>query len=143
MRDKHFLDTNLFVYSFDDASPPKQQTAQKLIDVALNTRFGCISTQVVQEFLNVATRKFTKPLSIEDSQHYLTTVLEPLCEVFTSIELYHKTLELAERWRYSLYDSLIIAAALQAECEILYSEDMQDGQVIQDLKIVNPFVQTW
>ncbi|MFQ5627553.1 MAG: PIN domain-containing protein [bacterium] len=140
MNDKYFLDTNIFVYSFDARSPEKQKKAQKLIDEALNTRYGCISTQVVQEFLNVATRKFKEPLSIQDSQHYLTTVLEPLCEIFTSIELYHRTLELAERWQYSFYDSLIIAAALKADCKILYTEDMQDGQMIQELKIVNPFV---
>lgn len=88
----------------------------------------------------MATRKFNPPLSHQDSLKYLNTVLAPLCEVFTSLDLFRRTVETAERWQYSLYDSMIIAAALQADCATLYSEDMQHGQQIESLVIVNPFL---
>lgn len=139
MRDKFFLDTNILIYSFDASKPDKQKISRDLIKVGLEKGIGCISYQVVQEFLNVATRKFAIPISYDDSRIFLLTVLEPLCEVYASIDLFHRTLELAERWKYTFYDALIIAAALQNRCTILYSEDLQDGQIIHELKITNPF----
>ena len=140
MNDKYFIDTNIFVYSFQPAEPNKQRIAQDLIRNALKEQTGCISSQVIQEFLNIATRKFSPPLSHQDSLKYLNTVLAPLCEVFTSLDLFRRTVETAERWQYSLYDSMIIAAALQADCATLYSEDMQHEQQIESLIIVNPFL---
>jgi len=139
MKDKYFLDTNILVYSFDVAQPEKQKISRHLIKCGLEEGIGCISYQVIQEFLNVATRKFTVPIAYKDSRIYLSTVLEPICEVYASIDLYHRALELVERWKYAFYDALIVAAALQNNCTILYSEDLQDGQIIQELKIVNPY----
>jgi len=66
-------------------------------------------------------------------------VLTPLCEAFVSVDLLKQALDVAERWRFSFYDSLIIAAALQTNCTILYSEDMQHEQKIQTITIRNPF----
>ena len=139
MSDKYFLDTNIFVYSLDSANTEKQRQANQLIKSALKNSTGCISFQVIQEFINVATRKFTIPLSIPDSEKYLNAVLSPLCEVFVSIDLYSRSLELMERWQFSFYDSLIVAAALQADCSILYSEDLQHEQKLEKLTIINPF----
>lgn len=139
MNGKYFLDTNIFVYAFDSANPKKQKRANELIKNALENNSGCISFQVIQEFMNVATRKFEIPLSIPDCKKYLNAVLSHLCEVFVSIELYTRTLDVMERWRFSFYDSLIVASALQADCTILYSEDMQHLQKIEDLVINNPF----
>lgn len=139
MNDKYFLDTNILVYSFQQDEPIKQGIAQKLIQNALKEQSGCISSQVIQEFLNVATKKFHPALSHQDSLKYLNTILAPLCEVFSSLDLLRKTVEISERWQYSLYDSMIITAALQANCAILYSEDMQHKQQIESLVITNPF----
>ena len=140
MSNKYFLDTNIFVHSFNSREKGKQLRSLELISVAIDKQTGCISYQVIQEFLNVATRKFIKPLSISDCQRYLNSVLEPLCEVFASVGLYNQSLEISERWRYSFYDSLIIAAAINSRCSILYSEDLQHGQIIQGLTISNPYV---
>src|SRR5574343_781402 len=107
----HFLDTNIFVYSFDDRNPGKRDVARRLIGNALNNRSGRISYQVIQEFLNVSTRKFQPPLITQDAQLYLITVLEPLCEVFASAALFHRALDISNLWKFSFYDSLIIAAA--------------------------------
>lgn len=140
MRDKYFIDTNIFVYSFNSEDNNKRRISLELISGALTNHNGCISYQVVQEFLNVARRRFVKPLSIPDCQRYLGSVLEPLCEVYASGGLYYQVLEISERWQYSFYDSLIIVAAINAECSLLYSEDFQPGQKIQNITIVNPFL---
>ena len=139
MSDKYFLDTNVIVYSFDPNTSDKQRIARGLISNAL-TGQGCISYQVVQEFFNVATRKFETPLSFQDCKIYLNEILAPLCEIFPSIDFFSQSLQIKERWQYSLYDSLIVTAALQANCTILYSEDMHHGQAINQLTISNPFL---
>lgn len=140
MNDKYFLDTNIFVYSFDSSQPEKQEIAGQLIKNGIESGLGCISYQVIQEFLNVAGSKFATPLSSRDRKIYLSNILEPMCEIYSSIELYHLALEISERWKYGFYDSLIIASALQNNCNILYSEDLQSGQFIQNMKIVDPFL---
>jgi len=139
MNDKYFLDTNILIYSFDSSHPAKRKIARDLVSGALEKGKGIISYQVIQEFLNVATRKFAVSISVKDTQLYLNVVLEPLCEVFSSMELFHQALEISDQWRFPFYDALIVAAALQADCRVLYSEDMQDNQTIKDLSIRNPF----
>jgi predicted nucleic acid-binding protein len=136
----YFLDTNILVYTFDGQYPDKQRRSRELVGMALKDGRGCISYQVVQEFLNVATRKFAVPLSSVDANVYLSKVLGPLCEVLCSMSLYGEALEIMSRWHYSFYDSLIIASGLAADCRILYTEDLQHGQKIQNLEIVNPFI---
>lgn len=140
MNAKYFLDTNVIVYAFDPRELEKQKRALALIAAALQAGQGMISSQVVQEFLNVATRKFSPPLTVEDARVYLKAVLGPLCDVYPDQALYDLSLELKHETGYSFYDSLILAAALRGECEILYSEDLRAGQQIRGLKIVNPFV---
>lgn len=120
--------------------PKKKHRAQELVEQALRTQEGMVSTQVVQEFLNVATTKFTVPLGFSDVQQFLQDVLGPLCSVFPSIDLFRQALVLQQDTQYSFYDSLIIGGALQAGCETLYSEDLQHGQQIRGLRILNPFI---
>ena len=140
MSAKFFLDTNIFVYSFDERYPVKKKTAQSLIDQALSNHGGLISYQVVQEFLSVALRKFEKPLSLHEGRAYLDQVLSPLCDVLPSMGLYRQALELQEEAGYSFYDSLIVTSAAQGGCKILYTEDLQHDQRVAGLTIQNPFV---
>lgn len=137
--DSFFLDTNILVYSFDPTTPARRDRARELIAQALETDRGCISYQVVQEFLNVATKKFPAPMPPAAARRYLASVLMPLCRVFANGGLYERALGVQERWQYAWYDALIIASALEAGCAVLYSEDLQDGQVIENLTIRNPF----
>lgn len=137
---KFFLDTNILVYSFDSSAPAKQQIARQLIETALSSQMGVVSSQVVQEFLNVAQRKFAKPMSVTEARTYLNNVLLPLCQHFPSINLYDKALLLREETGYSFYDSLIVASAIEMGCKTLLSEDMQDGRIIHNLTILNPFL---
>ncbi len=139
MSARFFLDTNIFVYSCDVRYPAKKEKARKLIAEALEKDSGIISFQVVQEFLSVATKKFQNLMSTDEARLYLNEVLEPLCEVFPSMELYRQALEIADDHKTSLYDSLILASAGQAGCKLVYSEDFQNGQKIRGLTIQNPF----
>jgi predicted nucleic acid-binding protein len=111
-----------------------------LIQEALETGTGIISTQVIQEFLNVATQKFAVPMKAEDSKTYLRLVLNPLCQVYPNLSLYETCLDIQAGTKYSFYDSLILASAIQGRCEILYSEDLQAGQEVKGVKIVNPYL---
>ena len=139
MSAKFFLDTNVFVYAFDGDSPGKAKKANELIRKALKDRQGVISTQVVQEFLNVAIRKFRKPLTIPDCKQYLSAVLWPLCTVYPDEFLYREALDIQGETGYSFYDCLILAAADHAGCGVLFSEDLQAGRTVKNLEIVNPF----
>lgn len=140
MSDRYFLDTNIIVYSFDERDSYKQETAEELIKDGLIQNQGVISYQVIQEFVNVSTQKFETPLSLKDCKQYVDLVLDPMWEVYSSKDLVHSAFDIHERWQYSFYDSLIIAAAIEASCNILYSEDLQHEQKIYSLKIVNPFI---
>lgn len=140
MSDRYFLDTNILVYCFDRNDRTKQKRAEEMVGEALEDQRGLISSQVVQEFLNVATRKFASPMNYQEARVYLDTVLLPLCEVFPSVALYQQALSLLNETRFSFYDCLIISAALEANCTTLYSEDLQDGQKVRGLTIRNPFL---
>lgn len=139
MSAKYFIDTNVLVYSFDDSHPAKKARSEEIIWDALQTGSGIISTQVVQEFLNVATHKFATPMKSDDARMYLRLVLNPLCRVYPEIAQYDNCLELHAETGYSFYDSLILSAAIQGGCEILYSEDLQDHQQVRGVRIENPY----
>ena len=139
MTGRYFLDTNIFVYSFDAGNPVKLKRATGLIRDAVVTRKGIVSYQVVQEFFNVALRRFGHPMTHADAEQYLGTVFRPLLAVHSSVTLYQEGLALFHRYRLGWYDSLLLAAAQASECEILYSEDYQHGQKFGKLRIENPF----
>jgi predicted nucleic acid-binding protein len=139
MNVRFFLDTNIFVYSFDPSSAAKAQTSTELIRQAVATRKGMVSYQVVQEFFNVALRRFAHPMAVAEAEQYLGTVFRPLLAVQSSQALYSEALRLKDQHRLSWYDSLIVAAALEARCSVLYSEDLQHGQRFGDLRIESPF----
>ena len=139
MSDRCFLDTNIFVYSIDRRDPVKEQKAATLIRDSLGSLKGVVSFQVVQEFFN-ASKRFVASMPVESAQLYLERVFLPLLRVHSSAALYGDALALQGRYRLSWYDSLIVCAALRAECTILYSEDMQHGQQFGALRIQNPFL---
>jgi predicted nucleic acid-binding protein len=134
-----FIDTNVFVYLFDETSPAKHATARALIDEALTRDSGVISFQVVQETLNVLTRKLQVIARTEDAVDFMHHTLQPMWRVLPSAELYAEALWIQQRQGFGFYDSLIVAAAVQAGCTRLLSEDLQHGQRIGKLRIENPF----
>jgi predicted nucleic acid-binding protein len=134
-----FLDSNVILYSIDGADALKHRVAKTLVTDALQSKSGLISFQVVQETLHIAQCKFEVPISFEDAQALLQTVLMPLMQVLPSQSLYSEALRIKERYQFGFYDSLIVAAALSQKCKRLFTEDMQNGQIIEGLKTVNPF----
>ncbi len=134
-----FLDSNIFICLFDSTNQRKQATARALIEAAIETDRGCISFQVVQETLRVITGKLPQPITPEAAQAFLQHSLAPLWRIMPSTGLYARGLQLQSRWQLAFYDSLIVAAALEAGCKRLLTEDMQHGQRIEGLQIENPF----
>lgn len=135
---KAFADTNLLVYAFDTGEPDKQAIAKRLI-----ADYGCrgalvISTQVLQEFFVVTTRKLSKPLSPELASEAIeqfacySLVQVDVTLILDAIRRHRET-------RFSFWDCLILEAALSAKCDTLISEDLQHDQQIDGMKIVNPF----
>ena len=85
-------------------------------------------------------RRFAKPMSSADAEQYLSTTFRSLLSVHSSLALYSEALRIGGRFRLSWYDSLIVASALEGQCDVVYSEDFQDGQQFGALTIANPFV---
>jgi len=128
-----FFDTNVFVYAIvqDD---PRSQKAEELIADG-----GTVSVQVLNEFAAVARRKSDMPWG---EVRFAIENIRALCPdpLPITFDIHQAALAIAEKYGYRIYDALIVASALETRCTILYSEDMQDGQVIEGrLTIRNPF----
>jgi predicted nucleic acid-binding protein len=139
MSGKAFLDTNIFVYSLDRVDPRKAKVAVGIIREYAKHGNGVISFQVVQEFFNVAFKRFPAAMTPEDGTGYLLTVLRPFLAVDSSIALYSAALSICSRYKISWYDSLIVAAASETNCVVLYTEDLRHGAKINGVRIENPF----
>jgi predicted nucleic acid-binding protein len=139
MNARAFLDTNIFVYAVDKGGGDKRTIADALIGRTIERRNGVVSYQVVQEFLNVALKKFEVPLTDEQARLYIGTVFRPLIAVQASLGLFSDAMDIRTRHRISWYDSLIVAAAVEGGCSVLYSEDLSHGMKINGVTIENPF----
>lgn len=127
-----FFDTNVLIYLLSADAAKADLIEEKLAEGAT------VSVQVLNEFASVALRKLGMTVTeIREALDPITTI----CHVVPlTIEIHQRGLQVAERYRFSFYDALIVAAALESSCTMLYTEDLQDGQVIDDtLAIKNPF----
>ena len=135
MSGRIFLDTNVLVYAYATFEPTKK--AQALAVSNAGERW--ISTQVLIEFINVSHRKLK--LAWPDVQITLIELLDNHRILQTSAATITQATRLADRYGFSWFDALIVAAALECGCETLYSEDLQHGQLIEgSLRVVNPFL---
>lgn len=127
-----FFDTNVLIYAFA-SNDPRAAAAESLL-----ARGGAVGVQNLNEFAAVAARKMKMPW--RDIRHALSAIRK-LCPspVPVTIKIHEAALEIAARYHYHIYDALVIAAASAASCPILYSEDLQDRQVIGGVTIENPF----
>jgi predicted nucleic acid-binding protein len=132
MSDRPFFDTHVLLYAF------RQDDARGQIAETLLAAGGRLSVQVLNEFAAVMRRKFDK--SWEEVRH-ATDIVRVFCPepVPLTVATHERGVNIAERYGYSIFDSLIIAAALHSGASTLYSEDMRDGQKIDGLTIRNPF----
>ena len=127
--DKVFLDTNIFVYMYDASEVAKREISLSLLDDN-----ECVSsTQVVNEISNVLLRKIKVPI---DKVKQVVNDIFQISDVkaIDSTTIFH-ALDLVAQYKFSYYDCLILASALESDCRILYSEDMGDGQIIENKQI--------
>jgi predicted nucleic acid-binding protein len=131
-----FLDTNVLLYAEDADAGVKRARAQELVAGTMANGAGVVSTQVLQEYFVVATRKLRIPGDIAQRKvellSALTVITVEVAHIFEAIKL-HRLYQL------SFWDALILHAAKTAGCDQLMTEDMQDGQKIEGVQIVNPF----
>jgi predicted nucleic acid-binding protein len=133
-----FIDTNVLVYAHDRSETRKQPIAQALLDDLWRQRTGTLSTQVLQEFYVVATRKFDPPLRRAAAREIVALYSQwPTVQVDVALILAASKLE--ERHSFSFWDALIVEAARRAGATRLLTEDLQTGRQIGDVKINNPF----
>lgn len=134
-----FLDTNVLVYLFDNDSPDKQARAQELLDEEKDR--AVLSAQILGEFYVTVTRKLKLPLSpfeaAETVESFSTFEVEPL-----TAELVRAAMRRSRTSLLSYWDSLMVETARNAGAKILFTEDLQHGQEIDGLRIVNPFAGT-
>ena len=135
-----FLDTNIFAYALDAREGAKKSIAAELIVTLIRNKQAVVSYQVIQEFLNVAVRASIPGLGLDQGAAHLQVIFSKLEIVSPSLKLYEEALALHAKYHFHWYDSLIVAAALEARCETLYTEDLQHGQIIDGLTIINPFL---
>jgi len=142
MKDKIFLDTNVIVYAHDRSSGKKNTIAVEIMEYLWDRKKGVISVQVMQEFYVCVTTKILKPLPLKVARKILEYLLNwdlIINDEYITI----KAIDLQEKYRFSFWDSLIVQSAIQSQAYTLFSEDLSDGQIIENVKIVNPFVQEW
>lgn len=139
MSDKYFVDTNILMYAHDTTAGVKHQRAKALVEELWRKRSGVVSTQVLQELCVNLRRKAAKPVSVMTAREIITDYLA--WEVVTNTgESVLEALELEERYRISFWDALVVQAAEASGSEVLYSEDLSDGQVYRGVRVVNPFM---
>ena len=135
MSGRIFIDTNILVYAYTTGNLEKHETAKKFFQTSSN--YYVISTQVLNEFYVTLVKYKIEHDKIAAAISEITT----FCEIQpVTLVTVNSALEIKKRYSFSYWDSLILSAALENSCSLLYSEDMSNGQIIEStLKIVNPF----
>lgn len=140
MKDNYFLDTNLLVYLFDKSEKEKNSRIEALIKDLKSSANLFISSQVLNEFITIVTKKIENPIPFED----LKEILNVITELFYISPLTSKNsfsaVDIKMKYKFSYWDCLIIASALENGCVSIYTEDLQHGQKIEGkIEILNPF----
>ena len=134
-----FVDTNVLVYAHDRSETRKQPLAQALLEGLWASRMGTLSTQVIQEFYVVATRKLDPPMSRRAAREIVALYAAwPLVQVDLTLILVASELE--ERHKLSFWDALVVEAARRADATRIVTEDLQGGRHIGGVRIENPFL---
>lgn len=138
MSDKYFFDTNILVYMQDASEPVKRQKARDLLSKHSENGSAVISSQCLQEFYNVLAGKMRQnKIHVKQIVHSLS---ENIRTVQITPSMIENAIDINIQTQFSFWDSLIISAANSAGCCVLYSEDLNDGQVVNGVTIKNPFV---
>ena len=136
--DKVFIDTNVIVYAYDISAGEKHSKAVEIIKGLWDTGSGITSTQVLQEFFVNVTRKITKPLDAATAKEIVKDLLK-WKTVIVDGEIIMDAIDIHSAYKYSFWDSVIIASAVGGGAGTLFSEDLSDKQTIKGIVIRNPF----
>lgn len=135
MKSKIFFDTNILIYSIDKYSKVKQKKARALIKEVAVSDTIVISTQVLQEFYVAATKKLgAEPLTVKE----IINSFEKFEIITTTLEMIKDAIDISLLNKISFWDALIIVTAEAAKCTALFTEDLNSGQVIKGITIINP-----
>ena len=134
---KVFFDSNILVYFVDERDQRKQKIAKEIIAEAVQNQNGMISTQSLQEFYNVVTKKMKCQKEKAKELVSMFSEIFPVTQI--SIPLIFKAIDISIKENLSFWDSLILSTASDTGCILLYSEDMNNGQIVSGTKILNPF----
>ena len=136
MKDKIFLDTNIIIYCYSNSEMEKRIICQKLFETYSELN---ISKQVINEMTNILFKKFK--LSSFDIKNTVEQISNIAFTCDFNFDTQIKAIELKDKYNLQYYDALIIATALENHCNIIFSEDMQHNQIIENqLTIINPFI---
>jgi predicted nucleic acid-binding protein len=138
MNDNVFIDTNVLAYAYIKDDQQKSDISRKLLDTNLSGKHIIISTQVLSEFYSTMTKYKCQHDKIAQD---IAEIIQNANVFSVDVSTIERCLSLKGKYGFSWWDSLILASALENDCDLLYSEDMQDGQVIEGkLVIKNPFL---
>lgn len=136
-KDKVFFDSNIFVYTMDNNDPQKKEIASNLIKEYENSDKVVISTQNLQEFYSASTKKLRIEKNVVKSAVDYLSKSFPVVQV--SIPIILKAIDIQIKYQLGFYDSLILSTASYENCVVCYSEDLTDGQIVDGVKVINPF----
>jgi len=131
-----FFDTNILIYADDADAGSKRERAQQLIEAALNNGNGVLSTQVLQEYFVVATRKLGLPADIAQKK---VEILATMPVIAIDVDHVVEAIKLHRLYGFSFWDCLILHCAKAGKCPRLLSEDLQHGRAIEGVTVENPF----
>ena len=132
----YFLDTNVIIYANDSRNKDKQDQAIQLVTQLMQDNNGVISTQVMQEYAQVALNKLAQRQDVVIRQLF---ILESFQVIGQTPELIRRAIEIRSAYQISFWDACIISAAENAHCETIYSEDPNTGQFYSGIIVINPF----
>jgi predicted nucleic acid-binding protein len=137
MSDRYFVDTNILMYAHDNAAGEKHERAKTLVEELWRERKGVVSTQVLQELAVNLRRKAARPLDAKATREIVADYLTWQV-VVNGGESILEALDLEARFQISFWDALVVQAAQASGAEILYSEDLSDGQTYGSVRVINP-----
>ena len=143
MSDRVFVDTNVLVYAYDRSEPGKQQQALEVLDRLAVTGVGMISTQVLAEFFVAVTRKIPAPLSVAEAYERVKNYLQSWAVVDLTGMIVLEAARGVRDHQFSFWDAQIWATARLNQVPVVFSEDFADGAVIEGIRFVNPFAESF
>jgi len=138
---RDFIDSNVLVYAHSRASGEKRERATALIDGLWDSKTGCLSIQVLQEFFVTVTTKVPEPLSIMEASEVVETYSRWTIHSPEPADLL-SAIEIQKRYRISFWDAMVVYSAKRLGCGTIWTEDLGDGQIYTGVSVRNPFVKT-